>query len=315
MTSVTVGALLGLAGGLGVWLVGWHWWASRRPRLEGRIAPYLRDLPQVSGSITIAMHTGSSSRSGILWALVGPSVDRAARRLQTLLGGAASIRRRLTRAGSAMTVQDFRVEQVLWGSASFGTTAGLAVFATLQGRGKPVFWLLLCLLAAVVGALARDYHLGSVVRRREQRMLAEFPTVADLLALSVAAGEGPLAALARVVQICRGELPSELAVVLAQTRTGTPVAGALHGLARRTGLPVVARFADGFAIAIDRGTPLADVLHAQAADVREAGRRSLIETGARKEVLMMVPVVFLVLPVTVVFAFWPGVVGLSLVVP
>ena len=44
--------------------------------------------------------------------------------------------------------------------------------------------------------------------------------------------------------------------------------------------------------------------------MREAGRRELIETAARKEVLMMVPVVFLVLPVTVLFAFWPGVVGL-----
>ena len=30
---------------------------------------------------------------------------------------------------------------------------------------------------------------------------------------------------------------------------------------------------------------------------------------------MMVPVVFLVLPVTVLFAFWPGVVGLRLVTP
>jgi tight adherence protein C len=29
----------------------------------------------------------------------------------------------------------------------------------------------------------------------------------------------------------------------------------------------------------------------------------------------MVPVVFLVLPVTVMFAFWPGVVGLRLVSP
>ena len=35
--------------------------------------------------------------------------------------------------------------------------------------------------------------------------------------------------------------------------------------------------------------PLADVLHAQAADVREAGRRELIEIAARKEVVMMVP--------------------------
>ena len=30
---------------------------------------------------------------------------------------------------------------------------------------------------------------------------------------------------------------------------------------------------------------------------------------------MMVPVVFLVLPVTVFFAFWPGVVGLHLTTP
>ncbi len=68
-------------------------------------------------------------------------------------------------------------------------------------------------------------------------------------------------------------------------------------------------------MAIERGTPLAGVLHAQAGDVREAGRRALIESGARKEIAMMIPVVFLVLPVTVVFAFWPGVVGLHLVTP
>ena len=68
-------------------------------------------------------------------------------------------------------------------------------------------------------------------------------------------------------------------------------------------------------MAVERGTPLADVLHAQAADVREAGRRQLIETAARKEVFMMVPVVFLILPVTVMFAFWPGFIGLSLTSP
>ncbi len=113
----------------------------------------------------------------------------------------------------------------------------------------------------------------------------------------------------------RGELSSDLGVVLADIRTGTPVGIALDGLARRSGLPVVARFAEGLAIAIERGTPLAGVLHAQAVDVREAGRRALIESGARKEIAMMVPVVFLVLPVTVVFAFWPGVVGLHLVTP
>jgi tight adherence protein C len=57
------------------------------------------------------------------------------------------------------------------------------------------------------------------------------------------------------------------------------------------------------------------VLHAQAGDVREARRRALIESGARREIAMMVPVVFLVLPTTILFAFWPGVIGLRLVTP
>ena len=91
-----------------------------------------------------------------------------------------------------------------------------------------------------------------------------------------------------------------------------PIAAAFDALAARTGVTSIARFAEGLAIAVERGTPLVDVLHAQAADVRESGRRELIEAGGRKEVAMMIPVVFLILPVTVIFAFFPGFVGLHL---
>jgi tight adherence protein C len=313
VSLAVVGALLGTGAGTGVLLVTAHVLRMRRPRLEARTTPYLRDLPRVSAAAT--HHPAPVGPQGLWRVLLGPTVDGAAARLESLLGGAGSIRRRLARAGSPMSVQDFRVEQVLWGCVGFAAAAGLGTVLTLNGRGEPLALLMLCAVCAVVGVLARDYHLGAVVRRREARMLAEFPTIADLLALSVAAGEGPMAALDRVTRVARGELTRELAWVLAESRTGTPVSRALDALALRTGLPVVARFAEGFAVAIERGTPLADVLHAQAADVREASRRTLIETGARKEVLMMVPVVFLVLPVTVAFAFWPGVVGLRLMTP
>jgi tight adherence protein C len=175
--------------------------------------------------------------------------------------------------------------------------------------------LVLCLLAFAVGVIARDAQLSSQVTRRERDILLEFPTIAELLALAVAAGESPVAALDRVVSRTGGELARDLAGVLAAIRTGEPVGSAFDKLAATTGVPLVARFADGIAVAVERGTPLADVLHAQAADVREAGRRELIEAAARKEILMMVPVVFLVLPVTVMFAFYPGVIGLSLTTP
>jgi tight adherence protein C len=313
VTPTVLGALLGLVAGAGCLLVLTHLVRMRRPRLEARMTPYLQDLPRVSAAAT-HRPTGPGTRP--VWRLLlGPTVEKTADRLEALLGGGGSIRRRLARAGVPMTVQEFRVEQVLWGCVGFTAAAAVSTVLTLQGRGEPVALLMFCVACGVAGVLARDYHLGAVVHRREARMLAEFPTVADLLALSVAAGEGPMAALDRITRVARGELSRELARVLADSRTGTPVSQALDALATRTGVPVVARFAEGFAVAIERGTPLADVLHAQAADVREASRRTLIETGARKEVLMMVPVVFLVLPVTVAFAFWPGVVGLRLMTP
>ena len=102
---------------------------------------------------------------------------------------------------------------------------------------------------------------------------------------------------------------------LAEARTGSGLVQALDGIAERTALSPLARFVDGIAVAVERGTPLADVLRAQAADVREARKRNLLEVGGRKEIAMMVPVVFLVLPVTILFALYPGLIQISSVVP
>jgi hypothetical protein len=64
---------------------------------------------------------------------------------------------------------------------------------------------------------------------------------------------------------------------------------AMERLAVRAPMPPVVRFVDGLVVAVERGTPLGDVLRAQAADVREQHKRDLIEAGGRREVLMLVP--------------------------
>lgn len=313
MTPVVTGALIGLALGLGLVTVAGRLLVSRRPSLESRVLPYIRDVPTLP--VDWSPRMPSSRPSSALSALVRPSLERCADRLERILGGRASVQRRLDRAGAGMTVEAFRFSQVVWGLCGFGATLLLGVLGPAREPGRALPWLVVSAGCGVVGVLARDTALTSQVRRREDRILTEFPVVADLLALSVAAGEGPVAALDRVVRSCRGALPSELALVLAQSRTGVPLTEALDDLGRRTGLSSVSRFADGLATAIERGTPLVDVLTAQAADVREAAKRALIETGARKEVAMMVPVVFLIMPVTLLFAFFPGVVGLDLLAP
>ena len=307
--SPAVGGLLGAALGTGLWLVVSAVLAARRTPLEVRVLPYLRDLPRPA-SLPAPVTSGSA-----FGAVFGPPLASAAGAVERVLGGAASVRRRLQRAGLETDVAQFRVEQVVWGLVAFTAVAVPSALVALSSPQRTVPLLVFSLIAFVLGVLVRENRLTAQVVRRERAILQEFPTVAELLALSVAAGESPVAALDRVVRRTHGELSAELAGVLAQVRTGTPITRAFDELASRSGLTVVSRFAEGIAIAVERGTPLADVLHAQAGDVREAGRRALIESGARREVAMMVPVVFLVLPVVVVFAFWPGLVGLDLVVP
>lgn len=306
MSGAALGVVLGACLGTGLWLITAHVWAVSRGTFDARVLSYLSDLPQLQRRGTAGRPTG---------AVLRPVLRRAAGVLDRVLGGTASVRRRLQRAGLDLTVQDFRAQQVTWGVVGFAATSMLAVVAAWRSPERALPLAVLACVAAFGGVIWRDNRLTRQVRDHEEQVLAELPVVAELLALAVAAGEGPVSALERVVTRSHGALSRELSVVLGEVRTGKPVAAAFDDYASRTGLPVVARFANGIAVAVERGTPIAEVLHAQAGDVREARRRALIESGARREIAMMVPVVFLVLPITILFAFWPGVIGLRLVTP
>jgi tight adherence protein C len=313
MSGALTGAAIGLVGASGVLVTIAHSPPMRRPRLVDRLAPYLRDTTRPSRLLD---EQRTVTPFPALDRLLGPPLRDLARHLDRTLGGTASVRRRLEQAGRRMSVEQFRLEQVLWAAAGLAAGLGVAGLAVLRnGAGNPVLFLALGMVCALTGVVLRDRGLTVEVQRRERLMLAEFPTVAELLALAVAAGEGAVGALERITRLSDGALARELGAALAEARTGTSLVVALERMAARTSLPALARFVDGMAIAVERGTPLAEVLRAQAVDVREQGRRQLMETAGRKEIAMLVPVVFLVLPVTVVFALFPGFYHLSLTVP
>lgn len=296
------GALLGLLLGLGLLLVHQGLPRHRQATLDDRLGPYLRDTPKPSRLLA----PEEVPLSAIIPTVLRPLVGSLGRRVEAVLGGTSSVRRRLLRAGRAPDSDHFRAEQVVYGfgGAVLGGALGIA-FVTGRGR-SPLFLLVLIVLGFGCGVVARDTLLSREAERREARMLAEFPTVAELLALAVGAGEGAAGALERVVRLSNGELSEELGRCLADARAGASLPTALQGLADRTGLTSLARFVDGIVVAVERGTPLADVLRAQAQDVREEGRRQIMEAGGKKEIAMMVPVVFGVLPVTILFALFPG---------
>ncbi len=291
------GALLGLLAGVGVLLVVVRMPISRRVRLVDRVAP---------PAVVIASAPGAGARRSL--------VTAAAARLDRFVGGRAALARRLDSCGAPLTIEQYRASQVLWAASGAVPGAALLALGSLSGRATVSLAGAALVVAGLAGGVAsRDAWLSRAIRQREATMLAQLPAVADLFALAVAAGESPLGALQRIARGGGGPLRDELRRVLADVRAGAPLVTALDAFAARTSVTALARFLDGLVVAVERGTPLADLLRAQASDVRESAKRQLMESGGRKEIAMMIPVVFLVLPTVVVFAAYPAFTSLTFV--
>ncbi|MFI7584307.1 type II secretion system F family protein [Kocuria sp. M1N1S27] len=303
--------LLGLVHAAGLWLVLTGSRVTGGPSFSTRIAPQLRSV-EVESALLARPGRRSSGTSGRTAVGPGPIVRGLAHRVVRHAAPSATLERRLVRAGGGTTAADFRAEQLLCatGGLLLGVLCGVAG-AARWGTGAGGMLLAVGATTAA-GYLLRDHLLRRRIRIRESRMLAEFPAVAELMALSVGAGESAVGSLERVCRVAEGELTAEFRGVLAQTRSGAGLVHALQDFSARTPVAPIGRFVDGIVVAIERGTPLADVLRAQAQDVRDNDKRELMETAGRKEIAMMVPLVFCVLPLTVVFAVYPGLAVLEL---
>jgi len=298
------GVLCGVALGLGLWSMLAVLPRLSRPRLADRVAPYLVDLSEEARALTArrAVHP-----LPLVGALVQPALGGLRRGISRALGGGETIVLRLRQAGATLSVDDFRAQQLLWGA--FGFAAGLAI-AIVAGSTRSVPTVAQGALPIVLGACgfaARDWCLKRAARARLRRIAAEFPTVVEFLTLSLSAGEGILDAIRRVARVSSGELARELSGVIADVAVGIPIATALTRVADGIRLPMLTRCIEAITASLERGTPLAEVLRAQAADARAESKRDLLESAGKKEVAMMVPLVFLILPTTVLFAIYPGV--------
>lgn len=272
----------------------------RAASLAVRIGPYVRDVVPDE-----RLPRGVVPVIGMLPASGHGMADRLVNAFGRLVGGTDSVRSRLGQAGSAIDTTRFRARQLGWGIAGLALGASTVVIIALIGRFTvPV--VLLPVISSVAAVVLYDIVLSSRVKARRSRMTEELPTTLEFLALCLSAGEGFLDALRRVSSLGSGELTTEFRKVVLAVNTGSALADALSEMAARLELPGLTRATDQVIAALEHGAPLAGVLHAQANDAREDAKRVLIEQAGRKEILMLLPLVFLILPLSVLFAVYPG---------
>lgn len=180
----------------------------------------------------------------------------------------------------------------------------LMVINFIQALGLAIF-------ASIGSYLIYDNHLSAQVKERRDLIESEFPAIVEMLTLAIAAGETPIGAFARIADRSDCHLAKEFAKVVAQVRIGRPLHEALDEMARKLQSSSIRRFIDALVMALLRGAPIVEVLHRHVAEARINQRNLVMDKAGKAETTMMIPIVFLILPISVLFALWPSINQLS----
>ena len=221
-----------------------------------------------------------------------------------------SVRSKLSELGAVDDVayENFRIRELFF----CGTfTLPIAIFGIVKGYS------LLMVLGGVIAipaatVIVMEKSLNRRVAQHRNRIDSDFPGIVEMMTLALSAGESPLTVLSRVSNRGSGPLTREFEWVIDQVSKGAPFSQALDQMSRRVHSIAVRRFVDAIVIAITRGAPLIDVLHSHAKEARDFQRNQILNAAGKSEIAMMIPVVFLILPISILFALWPSLSNLNL---
>lgn len=165
-----------------------------------------------------------------------------------------------------------------------------------------------CTLAVPAALKAHRRALLKQAQLREKLLMPEF---LDLVVIATGAGLSLRAAITAAVERSRPEVAEVWRELVSDTKAQRPLAVWLDTLVRGEPARASARVASALLIATERGTPVTAVLGALAQELRSETRRELVEMAARKDVQMMLPVVFGILPSVTAVALYPALTTLS----
>ena len=150
---------------------------------------------------------------------------------------------------------------------------------------------------------------GSEVK--ESELNEELVNILQMLSIMISAGESPMMALRYISQRSVGYIPELIDQSFSKYESDRNLAQTLEQIAIATGSSQVRRLTNSIQIAIQRGTPILDVLNNQVQSLNKQINLALLKKSGKSEIALLIPVVFLILPVSISFAIWPSIYGLN----
>lgn len=219
------------------------------------------------------------------------------------------VRARLKQLGREMDedYENFRLAQL-----SIVTIAlGILTFSFIFQFISLSIYILLSIVVSIVVIYALERNLSRRCKVRLQMIESEFPSLIEILTLAAGAGESPISSLKRISIRAHGHLAEEITKVVKSVEQGIPFAMALDEMSHRLGSIRVRRFVDSMVISLSRGTSLVETLTHNVQESRNQERIRLLTAAGKAEISMMIPVVFLILPVSILFALFPSITALN----
>lgn len=298
--QVLLGALCVLAA---VPLLWWGGMGGRSGSHTAAVAGLRLGAPPVTDLREIQLSGSATDRA------VRPAVQALARRARRITPAAFvdRLERRIVLAGQP---PGWPLERVLAAKLLLGVAGLLLGLLVLSGGMTGIR----AVFAAGVTALAYfapDLLLYSRGSERQSVIQRELPDTMDQIMISVEAGLGFEAALARAGSTGNGPLAEELTRTLQDVRIGVARREALTDLAERTDVPEVRHFVMAVRQAESYGLPIAGVLRVQAAELRQKRSQRAEEHAMKVPVKVLFPLMFCILPALFVVVIGPAVVSIS----
>ena len=199
-----------------------------------------------------------------------------------------------------------------WVGVKLMSAIGFGVVFFLLGLlltgGTFVVALLFIFVGLGVGYIAPEFWLSRKAKARGLAMILQLPDALDLLTISVEAGLGFDAALAKVVEKMEGPLVDEFRQALAEVRMGRARRDALRDVANRADAQPISNFVGAIVQAEQLGVPIAKVLQIQSNQLRIERRQRAEEAAAKAPVKMLFPMVGCIFPTIFIVILGPAIV-------
>ncbi len=181
-------------------------------------------------------------------------------------------------------------------------------FGVLLGAltGSPLRVLLAGAAGGALGFIGPDVLVTSRTRKRREQMRRTLPDALDVLAVSVEAGLGFDAALARLGECLEGPLVEEFLLVLAELRIGESRSHALRKMADRVDIPELTAVVNSLIQAEQLGSPLGRMLRVQAQESRNRRQVAAEEKAMKAPVKMLIPTAIFIFPAMFVVILGPA---------